>query len=89
MSRSLGATSLTTFSPILRVPEVISSRPAIIRRLVLLPQPDGPTSTIALVLDDKGGRIDGLEPLDLLTPTLTAMWNFRLSGELPCADRPD
>src|SRR5689334_17473470 len=46
MSRSLGGTSLTTRSPIRRVPEVISSRPAIIRRLVVFPQPEGPTSTM-------------------------------------------
>src|SRR4051794_36031697 len=46
MSRSLGATSLTTRSPIRNVPEEISSRPAIIRRLVVLPQPDGPTRTM-------------------------------------------
>jgi hypothetical protein len=46
MSRSLGGTSLTTRSPIRNVPEEISSSPAIIRRLVVLPQPDGPTSTM-------------------------------------------
>src|SRR4030095_6304484 len=46
MSRSLGGTSLTTRSPIRRVPVLISSRPAIIRRLVVLPQPDGPTRTM-------------------------------------------
>src|SRR5664279_4400864 len=46
MSRSLGATSLTILSPIRSVPPVISSSPAIIRRLVVLPQPDGPTRTM-------------------------------------------
>src|SRR4051794_38463693 len=46
MSRSFGATSLTTRSPIRRLPSEISSRPAIIRRLVVLPQPDGPTRTM-------------------------------------------
>src|SRR6478672_818936 len=46
MSRSLGATSLTTRSPIRSVPSLISSRPAIIRRLVVLPQPEGPTRTM-------------------------------------------
>ena len=46
MSRSLGATSLTTRSPILSVPVVISSSPAIMRRQVVLPQPDGPTRTM-------------------------------------------
>src|SRR6188768_3654078 len=46
MSRSLGGTSLTTRSPMRSVPALISSRPAIIRRLVVLPQPDGPTRTM-------------------------------------------
>src|SRR6185503_16952490 len=46
MSRSLGAMSLTTRSPIFRFPSEISSRPAIIRRLVVFPQPEGPTSTM-------------------------------------------
>src|SRR4026208_1865136 len=46
MSRSFGGTSFTTRSPILSVPSLISSSPAIIRRLVVLPQPDGPTSTM-------------------------------------------
>ena len=45
MSRSLGATSLTTLSPIIIVPSVMSSRPAIILRTVDLPHPEGPTST--------------------------------------------
>src|SRR6187200_751629 len=46
MSRSLGGTSLTTRSPIRNSPLEISSSPAIIRRLVVLPQPDGPTRTM-------------------------------------------
>src|SRR6476661_2731470 len=46
MSRSFGGTSLTTRSPIFSSPPEISSRPAIIRRLVVLPQPDGPTRTM-------------------------------------------
>src|SRR6266446_5618516 len=45
MSRSFGATPLTTRSPIAIRPPEISSRPAIIRRSVDLPQPEGPTST--------------------------------------------
>ena len=44
-SRCLGDTPLTTRSPKLTVPEVISSRPATIRSAVVLPQPEGPTST--------------------------------------------
>src|SRR2546423_6478383 len=43
MSRSLGAIWLTTVSPIRSSPSVMSSSPAIIRRAVDLPQPEGPT----------------------------------------------
>src|SRR5690554_651741 len=46
MSLSLGGTSLTTVSPMVICPSVISSRPATILRVVDLPQPEGPTSTI-------------------------------------------
>ncbi len=45
--RSLGARSLTTLPPMRSVPEVMSSRPATIRSAVVLPEPDGPTSTIS------------------------------------------
>src|SRR5438132_5114944 len=45
MSRSFGATSLTMRSPMKISPLVCSSRPASIRRAVVFPQPDGPTST--------------------------------------------
>src|SRR5882757_10262940 len=45
MSRSFGGTSLTTSPPIMMSPPVMSSSPAIIRSVVDLPQPDGPTST--------------------------------------------
>src|SRR6266540_5537566 len=46
MSRSLGLASVTTRSPMVISPPVTSSRPAIIRRTVVLPQPDGPTRTM-------------------------------------------
>ena len=46
MSRSFGATSLTTRSAIRIVPSVVSSSPATIRSAVDLPEPDGPTSTV-------------------------------------------
>ena len=46
MSRARGARSVTSRSPITIVPSVTSSRPAIIRSSVDLPQPDGPTSTM-------------------------------------------
>src|SRR5712691_3941622 len=46
MSRSFGGRSLTTRSPIEISPAVISSRPATMRSVVVLPQPDGPTKTM-------------------------------------------
>src|SRR5215510_334944 len=45
MSRSLGGTSFTSRPPMKISPPEASSRPAIMRSVVLLPQPDGPTST--------------------------------------------
>src|SRR5690349_8621663 len=43
--RARGGTSLTTSRPITISPDVGFSRPAMIRRNVVLPQPDGPGST--------------------------------------------
>src|SRR3954452_15050083 len=45
MSRSRDGMLLTTRSPIRSSPSEMSSRPATMRRAVVLPQPDGPTST--------------------------------------------
>src|SRR5579864_7129999 len=45
MSRSMGGSSFTTLSPIRTWPELIDSSPATMRNVVVLPQPDGPTST--------------------------------------------
>src|SRR3974390_655118 len=45
MSRSLGGTSFTTSPPIRISPPVMSSSPAIIRSVVVFPQPEGPTRT--------------------------------------------
>src|SRR4051812_20803936 len=45
MSRSFGGTSLTTSPSTAISPPVMSSKPAIMRSVVDLPQPDGPTST--------------------------------------------
>src|SRR5271155_3153985 len=45
MSRSIGARSLTTVSSIRMRPEVMLSSPATMRKVVVLPQPEGPTST--------------------------------------------
>ena len=46
MSRSIGGTSLTTLSSMRISPAVTASRPAIMRKVVVLPQPDGPTKTM-------------------------------------------
>src|ERR1700755_2533301 len=46
MSRSRGATSLTTRGPIEISPEVVSSSPATIRSDVDLPEPEGPTRIV-------------------------------------------
>jgi hypothetical protein len=45
MSRSAGSTSLTRRDPIATAPDVMVSSPAIMRRSVDFPQPEGPTST--------------------------------------------
>src|ERR1043165_1409975 len=45
MSRSFGGTSLTTSPSTAISPPVMSSKPAIMRSVVDLPHPDGPTST--------------------------------------------
>src|SRR4029450_2984544 len=45
MSRSGGATSFTTSPPIRTSPLVARSRPAAMRRTVVFPDPDGPTTT--------------------------------------------
>ena len=43
MSRSFGALSFTTFPPMRSSPELMSSSPAIMLRVVDFPHPDGPT----------------------------------------------
>src|SRR5215468_4537472 len=46
MSRSLGWTKVTSFSPISTRPPSSGSRPASMRSAVVFPEPDGPTSTM-------------------------------------------
>jgi hypothetical protein len=46
MSRSPGSSRFTTRPPMDTSPSVIASSPAIMRRIVDLPQPEGPTSTM-------------------------------------------
>src|SRR4029453_9522168 len=45
-SRLAGSTSFTIVSPMRSLPSVMSSSPAIMRRAVVLPQPDGPSRTM-------------------------------------------
>src|SRR5262245_56527824 len=47
MSRSMGASSLTTWPSIEMSPELITSRPAIMRKVVVLQQPEGFSSAAA------------------------------------------
>src|SRR5215471_4942172 len=46
MFRSMGGTSFIISSPIQTSPPVASSRPAAMRKTVVLPEPDGPTTTM-------------------------------------------
>ena len=46
MSRSLAGTALTMRPSIDSVPDEIDSSPAIMRSVVVLPQPEGPSSTM-------------------------------------------
>src|SRR5580765_4213365 len=46
MFRSIGGTSFISSSPIQTSPLVASSRPAAMRSTVVLPEPDGPTTTM-------------------------------------------
>ncbi len=54
MSRSLGATSFMSLPSIVSSPPLISSSPAIMRSVVDLPQPLGPTST----MNSLSGHVD-------------------------------
>src|SRR5471032_1816726 len=70
MSRSFGATLLTTRVPIRTSPPEISSSPAIMRSRVDLPQPEGPTSTqnSPFAISMSTPWTTGVEPNDLCTP---------------------
>ena len=58
MPRFDGGTSLTVSPAIWSVPEVMSSSPAIARRSVDFPQPDGPTKTM-------NSPVDAVQDLDV------------------------
>src|ERR1051325_2095825 len=69
MSRSFGATLFTTRLPMRTSPPEISSRPAIMRSRVDLPQPEGPTSTqnSPSSIDTSTPCTTSVEPNDLRT----------------------
>src|SRR5205823_167026 len=60
MSRLRGARSVTSSLPIEMRPPLTSSRPAIIRSRVDLPQPDGPTRTTNSPSTKDSGQLDEL-----------------------------
>src|SRR5688500_15136151 len=96
MSRSFGGILLTTVPPMLTVPSPISSRPAIIRSSVDLPQPEGPTSTqnspSAMAMSTP--RMTCVEPKCLWTPAIETFAMLLLQtcssimGATPPAPRP-
>ncbi len=74
MSRLLGGTP-TMFSPYSRTsPDVGSSKPAIIRSVVVLPQPDGPSS-------------EKNSPLSIARSTRSTAWTWP-SSALNCLVTP-
>ena len=80
MSRSLGATSFISLPSMYSSPALISSRPAIIRRVVDLPQPEGPTSTMNSLSDTSR-----LKSWTATTPSLvTCSWAFFSSEAASC-----
>src|SRR5919202_4355127 len=68
MSRSRGAIRLTTRSPIWISPPETDSRPASIRSAVVLPEPDGPTSTM-----------NSPSAMSSVSPRTASTWPKRLS----------
>src|SRR3982751_5327524 len=64
ISRSIGARLLTTLPSMLMSPELISSRPATMRSVVVLPQPEGPTNTT-----NSRSRISRLTSLTACVPS--------------------
>src|SRR5215204_4268602 len=79
ISRWRGGRSLTTWSPIKTLPSVMSSRPAIIRRAVDFPQPEGPTKTT--------NSPSGISKFILLTATTsspkTLVTSSRVTSAIP------
>src|ERR1700751_5260075 len=85
MSRALGGTRFTTVAPIAISPSPISSRPAIMRSNVDLPQPDGPTSTqnSPSAMPMSTPRMTCVEPNHLWTPVMVTA-AMHSSSHAPC-----
>ena len=64
MSRSIGGRSLTTVSSIRMRPEVMLSSPATMRKVVVLPQPDGADEDDELLVADV--EVDVLDGVNLV-----------------------
>src|SRR4051812_7077166 len=85
MSRSFGARSLTRSPPMRSSPVVMSSKPAIMLRVVDFPQPDGPTrmmnSPSAMSMSHSWtARAPSGYLLVTLSRTISAMCNSPLDG---------
>ena len=78
MSRARGGSSLTTVPPIAICPPVMSSSPAIIRKSVLLPQPDGPTNTT-----NSPDLIVEVDPVDDFVGAVRLDDIFRVTSDMP------
>src|SRR5579885_1043583 len=89
MSRSLGGRSLTSSPPMRISPALASSSPAIMRRVVDLPQPEGPTRTTNSVsaMSRSMPRTASVRS-NLLTRLRSVTWAMRASClSLCCARR--
>ena len=75
-SRYLGKTSVTSLSPSSTWPESAASRPAMIRKPVVLPQPDGPSRTRNSPGATSMSRslTTWLAPNHLLRPRIDSRW---------------
>src|SRR2546428_12499209 len=82
MSRSLGSRSLTTLPSIAIVPDVSSISPATMLRVVVLPQPDGPTSATnspsRMVIDTWSTARTSPYSFTTFSRSTSAIWGLRL-----------
>src|SRR3954471_18679163 len=83
MLRSIGGTKLTASPPISTSPALASSSPAVMRRTVVFPDPDGPTSTM-----NSPSSISRLRSSTATVPSSKTFLRFRYSmlaiSSAPC-----